>query len=383
LKIVGENPITQIKSIVAVLLILLSANTYAMDAKNIFRQSKNSVVLVMAFDKNSQPIIIGSGFFIDDGNKIATNFHIVKDAVTLVIKKPDGTTSKITETYGVDYKRDIILLSSPIKGKALLLETQTPEVGDDILAIGNPKGFENTLSIGIVSGIRSEDGTDYYQITSPISPGSSGGPIINKDGNVVGVSTFYMEGGQNLNFSVPSAYIFRLLKENKKDLLRNVIIRNAKKTKDDEMQKIIDTYRKKEQEQQVAESDNNKLNGKDFPADNKTKDGVVVLPSGLQYKIIKNGKGKKPVADSKVLVHYRGTLIDGTEFDNSYARGEPIWLGLNQVIKGWQEALQLMSVGSKWQIVIPSELAYGKRGAGRVIGPNATLIFDIELLSIK
>ena len=162
------------------------------------------------------------------------------------------------------------------------------------------------------------------------------------------------------------------------------VLNNAeKKLTDDEMQKIIDTYRKKEQEQQVAESDNNKLNGKDFPADNKTKDGVVVLPSGLQYKIIKNGNGGGPVADSRVVVHYRGTLIDGTEFDNSYARGEPIWLGLNQVIKGWQEALQLMSVGSKWQIVIPSELAYGEKGAGEVILPNATLIFDIELLSIK
>ena len=92
--------------------------------------------------------------------------------------------------------------------------------------------------------------------------------------------------------------------------------------------------------------------------------------------------GKKPTANSRVVVHYRGTLIDGTEFDSSYARGEPIELNLNQVIKGWQEALQLMAIGSKWQIVIPSELAYGKRGAGRVIGPNATLIFDIELLSI-
>ena len=98
---------------------------------------------------------------------------------------------------------------------------------------------------------------------------------------------------------------------------------------------------------------------------------------------IKNSIDKKPTANSRVVVHYRGTLIDGTEFDSSYARGEPIELNLNQVIKGWQEALQLMAIGSKWQIVIPSELAYGKRGAGRVIGPNATLIFDIELLSIK
>ena len=103
----------------------------------------------------------------------------------------------------------------------------------------------------------------------------------------------------------------------------------------------------------------------------------------MQYKIIKNSEGEKPLEDSRIVVHYRGTLIDGTEFDSSYSRGEPIELNLNQVIKGWQEALQLMSVGSKWEIVIPSELAYGERGAGRVISPNSTLLFDIELISIK
>jgi FKBP-type peptidyl-prolyl cis-trans isomerase FklB len=165
--------------------------------------------------------------------------------------------------------------------------------------------------------------------------------------------------------------------------VEDVLNNSEKKLTDDEMQKIINTYQKKEQEQPVTESDNNKLNGENFLADNKTKDGVVVLPSGLQYKIIKNSIGKKPTANGKVVVHYRGTLIDGTEFDSSYARGKPIELNLNQVIKGWQEALQLMAIGSKWQIIIPSELAYGERGAGRAIGPNATLIFDIELLNIK
>ena len=168
------------------------------------------------------------------------------------------------------------------------------------------------------------------------------------------------------------------------------VLNNAeKKLTDDEMQKIINTYlkkintyRKKEQEQQVAESNNNELNGENFLADNKTKDGVVVLPSGLQYKIIKNGKGGKPVADSRVVAHYRGTLIDGTEFDSSYSRGKPSEFNLNRVIKGWQEALQLMSVGSKWQIVIPSNLAYGEQRS-RTIGSNSTLLFDIELLSIK
>ena len=165
--------------------------------------------------------------------------------------------------------------------------------------------------------------------------------------------------------------------------VEDVLNKNEKKLSDEEMQKIINTYQKKEQEDRIEKSDKDNADGKKFLAENKKKEGVTVLPSGLQYKIIENSEGEKPLADSRVVVHYRGTLINGTEFDSSYARGEPIELGLNQVIKGWQEALQLMSIGSKWQIVIPSELAYGERGAGRVIGPNSTLIFDIELISIK
>tara|TARA_B100000953_G_scaffold283617_1_gene262727 strand:- start:1534 stop:2208 length:675 start_codon:yes stop_codon:yes gene_type:complete len=165
--------------------------------------------------------------------------------------------------------------------------------------------------------------------------------------------------------------------------VEDVLNKTEKKLSDDEMQKIINTYQKKEQDERAAKSGNNKVDGKKFLTENKSKEGVIELPSGLQYKIVKNGEGKKPLVNSRVVVHYRGTLINGTEFDSSYARGEPIELSLNQVIKGWQEALQLMPVGSKWQIVIPSELAYGERGAGRVIGPNSTLIFDIELVSIK
>ena len=165
--------------------------------------------------------------------------------------------------------------------------------------------------------------------------------------------------------------------------VEDVLNNSEKKLTDDEMQKIINVYQKKEKEEQITKSTNSKVDGEKFLAENRNNDGVIVLASGLQYKIIKNGEGKKPLIDSRVIVHYRGTLIDGTEFDSSYARGEPIELGLNQVIKGWQETLQLMSVGSKWQVFVPSELAYGESGAGRAIGPNSTLIFDIELLSIK
>jgi len=165
--------------------------------------------------------------------------------------------------------------------------------------------------------------------------------------------------------------------------VEDVLSNSERKLSDDEMQKIINTYQKKEQDERVAVSGNNQADGERFLAENRNKEGVVVLPSGLQYKIIKNGGGKRPLANSRVIVHYKGTLINGTIFDSSYARGEPIEFGLNQVIKGWQEALQLMPVGSKWQVIIPSELAYGERGAGKAIGPNSTLIFDIELLGIK
>ena len=165
--------------------------------------------------------------------------------------------------------------------------------------------------------------------------------------------------------------------------VEDVLSNSERKLSDDEMQKIINTYQKKEQDERVAVSGNNKADGERFLAENRNKEGVVVLPSGLQYKIIKNSEGKRPLANSRVIVHYKGTLINGTIFDSSYARGEPIEFALNQVIKGWQEALQLMSVGSKWQVIIPSELAYGERGAGKAIGPNSTLIFDIELLNIK
>jgi len=132
-----------------------------------------------------------------------------------------------------------------------------------------------------------------------------------------------------------------------------------------------------------AEAEKNKKEGEAFLNENRKKADVVTLPSGLQYKVITNGNGPKPTADQTVQCHYIGTFIDGTEFDNSYKRGKPAEFPLKQVIKGWSEILQLMPVGSKWQVFIPSELAYGEKGAGSVIGPNETLIFEIELLSIK
>ncbi|WP_304290821.1 FKBP-type peptidyl-prolyl cis-trans isomerase [Porphyromonas uenonis] len=133
---------------------------------------------------------------------------------------------------------------------------------------------------------------------------------------------------------------------------------------------------------QQEEAELNAAAGKEYQEIMRHKSGVVTLPSGLQYEIIKEGKGAKPKATDKVRVHYHGTLINGVVFDSSVERGEPAEFPLNAVIPGWTEILQLMPVGSKWRVVIPSELAYGSRGAGDVIRPNMTLIFEIELLDI-
>ena len=141
--------------------------------------------------------------------------------------------------------------------------------------------------------------------------------------------------------------------------------------------------RKKQELQQQQLAETNKKEGDEFLAANKTKEGVVTLPSGLQYKIVQEGAGPKPAAADTVTVNYRGTLVNGTEFDSSFKRGQPASFSVGQIIKGWTEALELMPVGSKWQLFIPPDLAYGLRGAGPSIGPNSTLVFDVELLSIQ
>jgi FKBP-type peptidyl-prolyl cis-trans isomerase len=132
-----------------------------------------------------------------------------------------------------------------------------------------------------------------------------------------------------------------------------------------------------------AAGSENKVAGEAFLAKNKTRDGVVTTDSGLQYEILKAGEGAKPTAADKVKVHYTGTLIDGTVFDSSVERGEPISFKLSNVIKGWTEGLQLMNVGAKYKFFIPSDIAYGERQQGQTIGPNSTLIFEVELLGIN
>lgn len=149
------------------------------------------------------------------------------------------------------------------------------------------------------------------------------------------------------------------------------------------LMKLQGEMREKQMAKMRVEAEANKKEGDEFLAANKTKEGVVALPSGLQYKIITAGTGPKPKATDTVVCNYRGTLINGKEFDSSYKRGEPATFPVSGVIKGWTEALQLMPVGSKWQLFVPADLAYGERGPAPEIGPNSTLIFDVELLSIK
>jgi FKBP-type peptidyl-prolyl cis-trans isomerase FklB len=153
---------------------------------------------------------------------------------------------------------------------------------------------------------------------------------------------------------------------------------------DQEIQETMIAFQKEMMAKWEEIGKKNKADGEAFLAENKKKEGVKTLPDGLEYKVINAGTGKKPKADDTVTVNYRGTLINGTEFDSSYKRGQPATFPVSGgMIKGWSEALQLMQEGAKWELFIPSNLAYGERGMGGIIGPNATLIFEVELVSIK
>lgn len=169
--------------------------------------------------------------------------------------------------------------------------------------------------------------------------------------------------------------------------IKDVIAGNELKVSHREAQGIVEDYfRKKEEKINAERAANGKVAkeaGEKYLAENAKKDGVITLPSGLQYKVLKEGNGKKPKATDKVLCHYEGFLIDGTVFDSSVQRGEPATFALNQVIPGWTEGLQLMSEGSEYRLFIPSELAYGSKGAGELILPNATLIFDVQLIKVE
>ena len=161
--------------------------------------------------------------------------------------------------------------------------------------------------------------------------------------------------------------------------IADVLNRNELAMSHNEAREIVNKYFMELEEKMNAE---NIEKGKAFLEENAKKEGIVTLPSGLQYEVITEGNGKKPSATDRVKCHYEGTLIDGTLFDSSIKRGQPAVFGVNQVIKGWVEALQLMSEGAKWRLFIPSELGYGAQQAGEMIPPHSTLIFEVELIEV-
>ena len=169
--------------------------------------------------------------------------------------------------------------------------------------------------------------------------------------------------------------------------IRDVISGSELKVDNAEAQTLVQNFfQEQEAKQQAAAAEAGKVAkvaGEDFLAENGKKDGVVTLPSGLQYQVLKEGDGKKPSATDQVVCHYEGTLIDGTVFDSSYQRNQPATFGLNQVIAGWTEGVQLMQEGAKYRFFIPYNLAYGERGAGAQIPPFAALVFDVELIEVK
>ena len=149
-----------------------------------------------------------------------------------------------------------------------------------------------------------------------------------------------------------------------------------------EMQAAMQSLQKKQMEERKAQGEQAKKKGAEFLEKNKKEKGIKTTQSGIQYKVVTEGKGAKPQATDRIVAHYEGTLIDGTVFDSSYKRGQPATFPVNQVIKGWQEIIPMMPLGSKWKVYIPSDLAYGERGAPPNIGPNETLIFNIELIEL-
>ena len=165
------------------------------------------------------------------------------------------------------------------------------------------------------------------------------------------------------------------------EAVADVLNKNQPKLSIEEIQTIFATFQQQEQENRAAQSIANSQAGKEFLERNRTEEGIIELDNGLQYRILRPGTGANPKPDSEVTVHYRGTLINGIEFDSSYKRKQPVKLLLNRVIKGWQQTLAMMKTGALWQLYIPAELAYGSTGKG-VIGPSETLIFEVELIEV-
>ena len=214
--------------------------------------------------------------------------------------------------------------------------------------------------------------TKSVTVTAPEASNSTKGLTTLKDSASYGLGVLVAQNFKSQNIEINAELLQKGFNE----------VMKGEKTPITDMQanSLIQKYMQKEQ---AKAFEPNRLAGEKFLADNKTKEGVVTLPSGLQYQIMKAGDGPKPASTDKVKTHYHGTLIDGTVFDSSVQRGEPITFPVTGVIPGWIEALQLMPVGSKWKLYIPQALAYGPRGSGPTIKPYSALVFEVELLGIE
>lgn len=179
--------------------------------KDIYKRVSESIVLIKNIGENGEVKSVGSGFYIGSGNKIATNFHVIEGATKLEITDADGTVYFVVDVVGVSRNNDLAILMCPASGKPLIVSTNLPEIGDHIVTLGNPKGLQRTISDGLISGIRDNDNSRFYQMSAPISPGSSGGPVLNDRGEVIGVSTFTFLDAQNINFAVPSKYLLDIV----------------------------------------------------------------------------------------------------------------------------------------------------------------------------
>ncbi len=263
---------------------------------------------------------------------------------------------------------------------ALFVVSQTN--GQDAPATPAPKassqGASSSAKTGQSSGTKTGQGT-----TAAKKPGAAAAPVAlatQKQKASYAIGANIGKGLKRDGVDVDPALIQRGIKD--------AIAGGKLALTDDEMKAALTALsadlKKKADAEMAAAGDANKKEGDAFLAANKTKEGVQTLPDGLQYKILTPGDGPKPTPSDTVVANYKGTLINGTEFDSSYKRGQPATFPVGQVIKGWTEILQLMPVGSKWEVYIPSDLAYGPQGPGRgPIGPNQTLIFEIELVSIQ
>lgn len=203
-----------LKSIGSILFIgffLFQSVSFAATAKEIYKNSNNSVVLIISYDKNNTPLALGSGFYISE-KRIATNYHVIEDAARIVIKGvSEGMKTEATTIHSFSKRLDLAVIEIKLPGKKLKLkDIQDQAVGDKVISIGNPRGLKGTLSEGIISAMRKVDDFYIYQITTPISPGSSGGPLFDNKGNVIGITTATVSGGQNLNFAVPVILLNRL-----------------------------------------------------------------------------------------------------------------------------------------------------------------------------